>query len=130
MKNMFVYGSLKKGFFNHFLIEDNPRNKLIRKASISGYKLYLLWSHPGIKPSIKEDKIFVELYNLTDEVFSKIDKMEQQAGYTPVEAEDDEGNKGIVYVYDREVGEENIISFGKWTKEDEKLKIIGDKDDK
>lgn len=124
MKNMFVYGSLKKGFFNHFLIEENPRNKLIRKASINGYKLYLLWSYPAIKSASKDDKIFVELYSLSDEVFDRIDNMEQRANYIPVEVEDDEGNIGIIYKYNGDVNKERIISSGNWTKDDEKLKII------
>ncbi len=73
MKNMFVYGSLKKGCFNHSLISENSRNRLIRKGFISGYKMYLLYSYPALKPSSEEDKISVELYSLSDEVFERID---------------------------------------------------------
>lgn len=124
MKNMFVYGSLKKGCFNHSLIRDNSRNKLIRKGFISGYKMYLLWSYPGIKPSLSEDQISIELYSLSDEVFEQIDKMEQSANYTPTEVEDDVGKKGILYVYNGKVQESNFIPFGNWTKNNEKLNII------
>lgn len=124
MINVFIYGSLKKGFFNHSLIEEYPKNKFIRKGFVEGYELYLLWSYPGIKPSSQNDKLYVELYSLTDEVFEVIDRMERLAGYTPTEVEDDEGNKGVIYVYDREVNKDNIISSGNWTKNDEKLKII------
>ena len=124
MKNVFVYGSLKKGFFNHSLISENPRNRLIRKGFIEGYKLYLLWSYPGIKASDNAEKLYVELYSLTDEVFEMIDKMEQSAGYTPIEVEDDGGKKGILYVYNGNVNEDNLIRFGNWTKDDEKMKII------
>lgn len=124
MKNMFVYGSLKKGFFNHLLISENSRNKLIRKGFIEGYKMYLLWSCPGIKISSNEDKISVELYSLSDEVFERIGKMEQRAGYIAVEAEDDAGKKGIIYVYNNKIKEANIISLGNWTKNNEKVNII------
>lgn len=126
MKDMFVYGSLKKGFFNHSLIEANPRNKLIRKGFVVGYNLYALWSYPGVKPASSKDKVFVELYSLSDEVFDRIDRMERVAGYTPVEVEDDAGKKGIIYIYNGEVKEENIVSFGNWAKDNEKLKIVGD----
>lgn len=124
MKNMFVYGSLKKGFFNYSLIDENPRNRFIRKGYVEGYNLYLLWSYPGIKPASQDNKVYVELYSLSDEVFERIDRMERNAGYTPVEAEDDEGKKGTIYVYNGEVNEVNLVPFGQWTKDDEKLKII------
>lgn len=123
MKNVFVYGSLKKGFFNHSLIDENPRNRLIRKGFVTGYKLYLLWSYPGIKPASPEDKIFVELYSLTDEVFERIDRLERGANYTTVKVEDDAGKEGLLYVYNGEVKEENLVPSGNWTKENEKLKI-------
>jgi len=125
MKNMFVYGSLKKGHFNHYLIDENPRNRFIRKGFVEGYNLYLLWSYPGIKPGLSSDKVYVELYSLSEEVYDRIDKMEKSAGYTSVEVEDDEGKSGTIYVYNGEVDEKNLIPFGQWTKEDEKLKIIG-----
>lgn len=124
MKNMFVYGSLKKGFFNHPLISENPRNKFIRKGVVEGYKLYALWSYPCIKPATQNDKVYVELYSLSEEVFERIDRMERQAGYTPVEVEDDEGKAGIIYVYDNEVNENNLVQFGQWTKDNEKLKVV------
>ena len=87
MKNMFVYGSLKKGFFDHHLISDNPRNKLIKRGTIDGYGIYLLCSSPAVKPLPSLHKIFVELYSLSDEVFEKIDKMEKQANHIPIEVE-------------------------------------------
>ena len=129
MKNVFVYGSLKKKFFNHSLISENPRNRLIRKGFIEGYKLYLLWSYPGIKASANAEKLYVELYSITDEVFDMIDKMEQSAGYTSIETEDDGGKKGILYVYNGDVNENNLIYSGNWTKEDEKMKIIARDED-
>ena len=124
MKNVFIYGSLKKGFFNHSLIEENPRNRLIRKGFVGGYRLYLLWSYPCVKPSAEEDKVYVELYSLCDEVFDRIDVMEKRAGYSSVEVKDDDGNVGIIYVYDREVDKNRIISSGNWTKWHERLNII------
>lgn len=121
---MFAYGSLKKGFFNHSLISENPRNRFIRKGFVEGYRLYNLWSYPGVKPSSNEDKVYVELYSLSDEVFERIDRMERMAGYTPIEVEDDDGKKGTLYVYDREIEEKFFIPFGNWTKDNEKLKIV------
>lgn len=124
MKNVFIYGSLKRKLFNHLLISENPRNRFIRKGFIDGYKLYRLWSYPAIKESSKEDKLYVELYSLTDEVFDRINFMETRANYIPVEVVDDAGKVGIIYVYNGEVEEKNLVSSGNWTKDDEKLKII------
>ncbi len=125
MKNVFVYGSLKKKFFNHSLIEDNRRNRFIRKGTVEGYKLYILWSYPAIKTATPTDLISVELYSLTDEVFEKIDRMEQNAGYHPVEVVDDKGKEGVVYVYEGAVKEENLIPHGVWMKGHERLNIVG-----
>lgn len=124
MKNVFIYGSLKKGFFNHSLIEENSRNKFIKKGFIEGYKLYILRSYPAIKSSSQRERVYVELYSLTDEVFELTDKMEKRAGYSSVEVEDEEGKCGIIYVYDKEVDENNLIASGNWTKDNEKLEII------
>jgi len=126
MKNVFIYGSLKKGFFNHSLISDNPRNKLIRKGFIDGYRLYSLWSYPAIKPSINGERLYVELYSLTDEVFERIDRMEKSAGYVSVEVVDDKDKTGIIYVYERGVDEKRFLPLGNWTKDNERLKIVGD----
>ena len=127
MKNMFVYGSLKKKCFNHSLISENPRSRLIRKGFVEGYKMYLLQSYPGIKLSqSNEDKISVELYSLSDEVFDMIDRMEQLANYTSVEIDDDAGKRGILYVYNGKVEKSRFISFGNWTRNNEKLNILKD----
>ena len=130
MKNMFVYGSLKKGFFNHSFISENPQNRLIRKGFILGYKLYLLCSYPGIRPSSSDDKVFVELYRLTDESFERIDLLEKRANYAAVKVEDDAGKEGTVYVYNGEFNEKNLVLFGNWTKNNEKLNIIPMEDSK
>ena len=123
MKNIFVYGSLKKGFFNHEIINENPRNRFIKNGVICGYNLFLLYSYPGIKASSSNDKVYVELYSLTDEVFDRIDRLERRANYTPVEVEDEDGKSGTIYVYNGDVDKSKIIPFGKLTKDDEKLKI-------
>ena len=39
-KIIFVYGSLKEGFYNHDILGDIPQNKKLGGSFISGYKLY------------------------------------------------------------------------------------------
>ena len=129
MKKVFVYGSLKKGFFNHSLIGENPRNKFIRKGFVEGYRLYLLWSYPAIKIGSSDDRVYVELYNLSDEVFERIDRMEKMAGYMPVQVKDDSEEEGFIYVYKGEVDESKFIPFGNWVKQSEKLNIIEEIED-
>ena len=50
--------------------------------------------------------------------------MEKGAGYTAVEVEDDGGKTGIIYVYNGGVKESNLIPFGQWVKDNEKIKFL------
>ena len=121
-KIMFVYGSLRKGFSNHYLMEESVQNKNLGGSFIRGYKLYSLRVIPTIKYSGNpQDKVFVEKYSLIEPCFEKIDRMEQGAGYTPFEVVDNEGVKGIIYIYQGKVEEKNRIESGLWKKEYEKI---------
>jgi len=71
---VFVYGSLKKGFFNHQVIE-NP--KFICKTHTKEcYKMLDLQSFPGVTKEEKLSVIHGEVYNVDNITLELLDKFE------------------------------------------------------
>jgi gamma-glutamylcyclotransferase (GGCT)/AIG2-like uncharacterized protein YtfP len=78
-KKVAVYGSLKKGKYNHPLIEGC---KKIDDIFIKG-TLYSLGSYPAI--TLEGDNYFeAEVYELPDENYQRVKRMELGAGYQEV----------------------------------------------
>ena len=102
-----VYGSLKKGFYNH----RTSMGEIVGRAVISG-AMYLNSSYPHLyRPEDSEAELVrdypVEIYNLEDNDYLGIRAMELGAGYQEVHValNDEEGNihNAIVfYSKDRE----------------------------
>lgn len=81
MKRIAVYGSLKRGKYNH-----RESMKFIGESTIRG-SMFLCYSYPHLYPedrSLPEHVIEypVELFEVDDEMFQSLDRMEQGAGYT------------------------------------------------
>jgi len=94
MNTVAVYGSLKKGKYNHPLMETS---ELLGKATIKA-KMFSLGSYPAIIKG--DDEHEVELYNMPDDMFSRVQGMELGAGYIEEEQEftiDGESIKATVY---------------------------------
>jgi gamma-glutamylcyclotransferase (GGCT)/AIG2-like uncharacterized protein YtfP len=76
---LFVYGTLKKGHYNHRILE---RSKFIRKDHIPGYTLYDTGHYPvAIKSEIASHFIEGEIYEIDHETWSIVNEMERYAGY-------------------------------------------------
>lgn len=76
---VFVYGSLKKSFYNHHILKDS---KFIGYGTTTG-KLYNLGMFPGmVEGSYTEgtDTIYGEVYQVNKETLQILDKLE---GYRP-----------------------------------------------
>lgn len=119
----FLYGSLRKGFQNHDLIQDKALFK--GKAKIMGYRLYSLGSYPAIYPSNRQDDyVFGELYQIQDEdVIKRMHRMEIGAGYKLVKEKCyiDEKNTMTVAFYqykDATVTRNKRIESGDWGDKD------------
>jgi len=91
MIKVFVYGTLKKGGLNHFIINRDPSNNFIGKDTIVDYTLY----GSGLIPfAIKSPGKYIqgEVYKVSMETFSYIERLELGAGYQREVTED-----GIIF---------------------------------
>jgi gamma-glutamylcyclotransferase (GGCT)/AIG2-like uncharacterized protein YtfP len=68
---LFVYGSLKKGYHNHFLLEEA---KFLGKKTIKG-TMYSLNHFPGVVLK-GESEIEGELYEVDDKTLNLVDRLE------------------------------------------------------
>lgn len=82
---LFVYGSLKKGFFNHNRFGFGDAAKFVGEGTASGVSLVRLGDLPYPHAFVNEDgQVKGEVYDLDDErIANAIDAMEHGAGYHP-----------------------------------------------
>ena len=93
-----VYGTLKRGFYNHNWMEENT---YLGKVVLRGYKMYTNEHYTAIvKGGNQDDEIIGELYEINSDVFDSIAAMEFRAGYHINEIGlEVNGNKIIVPVF-------------------------------
>ena len=120
-KTVVVYGSLRKKDYNYSRIGMHNNTEFLGEGEIEGYKLYSLGMYPCIYPSKdKSDKVIVEVYNVNETTFNRIDWMEKGAGYTSkeenVKLDNGEEIKGTVYIYRTKPTEDRVIKGGDWIK--------------
>lgn len=76
MSKVLVYGSLMKSYWNHPLIKNQ---KYIGIGTLEGYEMYHVHSFPGIiKSKNNQEYIFGEVYEVTDDVLKKLDRLESE----------------------------------------------------
>lgn len=95
MKTIAVYGSLKRGKYNHTLIENCT---FLGDTTIKG-TLYSLGSYPAIIED-GDNEYPAEVYEVPDEIYERVRRMELGAGYKEVIVD---GN--IVYYADEKLRE-------------------------
>ena len=94
MKAIAVYGSLKKGFYNHSILQGV--SEFLGEGVEKGFELYSLGAYPcAVNTGRKEDKIQVEYYLVDEKTFARLDGMERAAGYQ----REDLGERGIMWVF-------------------------------
>jgi gamma-glutamylcyclotransferase (GGCT)/AIG2-like uncharacterized protein YtfP len=77
MKTIAVYGSLKRGKYNHdFYLKDA---KKLGEIDVIG-TMYLVSSYPALVDD-GENEYVAEVYEVDDETFESLDRMESGAGY-------------------------------------------------
>jgi len=116
----FMYGSLRRGMYNHYILED--KSKFIANAKLTGYKLISFGTFPAIIPS--ENGIVVgELFKITDdETIKTIDFMEVGHGYkrTFKIIKDVFGHEHEVIFYEKKYPERyqdiEVVESGDWVK--------------
>ena len=69
-----VYGSLRKGMHNHYLLGNS---KFLGKAKGSGLVMYSMGGFPAVVPSGNDhETIVVELYEVSPQVLEILDRLE------------------------------------------------------
>jgi len=116
MNNIFVFGTLKKGFYNHTRFNFDKNTKFIKDVELAGYKMHDLGQYPCIKKTgAPGDIIHGEIYTYLDkDTQGIISRMESSAGYAP-ETVTIDGIEAVVYIY---MGKRTspVIKSGKWEK--------------
>jgi len=91
---LFVYGTLKKGEYNHKCLENST---YVDDAMLEGYTLYDTgYGYPAAVEK-KSSRIMGEVYELSKEDYKYIRSMELGAGYSEIDLGD-----FIIYTYPKE----------------------------
>ena len=112
---IFVYGSLRKGFYNYKSC-GLDKAKFLGEGFISGFKMFSLGSYPCVvKSNDDNDVIFGEIYEVDD--VTKIRNMELGAGYFEEEIIIN-GIKAKIYVFnENKLHKKILVEGGIWKKE-------------
>lgn len=79
---LFVYGTLKRGYGNHRLMHGA---KFLGEAIIEGHVIHDFGGCPGIRPAEKKYHVSGELYEITEDMLPRLDRLE---GHYPNSPED------------------------------------------
>lgn len=78
MYNVFVYGTLMKRHCNHDFLKNQ---RFVGKGLLKGYKMYQVFTFPGIvKSDQEEDVIIGEVYEIDEKTLKNLDRLERE-GY-------------------------------------------------
>lgn len=116
MHKVFVYGSLKKGFGNHPLI-DNPTTRLLGEYFLDGAEMFSLGSFPGVIRG--EGRVTGELYEVDDSTLRDLDRLEGHPTFyerMPMMVTSGDTNERCEgYIYRGDVSRLTAIEDGEWT---------------
>ena len=117
-KKVAFYGSLRKGHYNYDRFKQQYGNEFnyIKTTNISGFNLFDLGSYPGLKAARNnENKVIVDIFELSEKAFDSVERMEHGAGYSTIKVVDDEtGEKVYCYLYEYPCN--NLVESGDWSK--------------
>ena len=115
---VFIYGSIKCGFYNHSRFGFNQNTNFLGEAVLKRAKMYNLGSYPCIVLTENEnDLVYGELYEYLDsETERQIRLMEEGAGYKEVKVIIN-GIEAKTFVFNKPSENSALIESGKWTKQ-------------
>jgi len=117
MSLVFIYGSIRKGNFNHTRYGFDKNTKFLSNAKLNGAKMYSLGSYPCIVlTNNPDDIVYGEIYEyLDEETETKIRQMEIGAGYVEKEI-CIKGEKMKTFVYENPKQSAKLVKSGDWNK--------------
>ena len=114
MHNIFVYGTLKRGWGNHYLIQDQEYVSNATTVDHS-FQMYSLGGFPGVVSGDKQ--ITGELYKVNDLAFKYCDQLEGHPNFyerKKVHVEDADGNIVSAWIYIYKGNTENLEPIDIW----------------
>lgn len=120
MYNVFVYGSLKKGFGNHYFLNEA---KFLKEDSVNGFVMVSLGGFPGAIRG--EGTIHGELYEVNEQQMRGLNSLE---GYSEIRPKKDNfydrefvktnsGEEAYIYTLEAEYLKNPLVEDGIWKKE-------------
>lgn len=112
-----VYGTLREGQGNwRWALRD--RSEKLGDAELSGFKMYSTGGFPAVVRTTDEDveDIHVEVYEVDDEVFSDLDRLEGYPTMYTREQVETEYGLAWLYIWNFELGGLQLIPEGDWVK--------------
>lgn len=112
MARVLVYGSLRKGEENHYLLSSSAL--LYNEITVSGYKMYDCGRYPAAIPN-ERTSIIGELYDVDDEIImSDLDGLEQLKDGLYHRYYDAKNDFYIYLKYEEQISNEPLIDSGDW----------------
>ena len=113
MRNIFVYGTLKKGYGNHRVMQ-NAEGVFVQEDTLQGYDIYDLGGIPGVIEG--EGEVTGEVFSVSDEGLPYLDRLEgHPTFYKRSEATTLGGIPVEVYIIQRDMSRCTKLN-GSWPK--------------
>lgn len=93
MKRIAVYGSLRKGDYNYDRCI--PEAELVTQTILQGWNMYDLGSYPCV--SMGNGSIVIDIYDVTEDEYDRVEAMELGAGYSKVTIKGDRHGEATLF---------------------------------
>lgn len=96
---IFVYGTLRRGSYNHYLLEDSPF--IGNGRTVNGFTMVNMGGFPGVI-SGGDTSIVGELYEVNKETLAQLDRLEGHPDWytrTPITITDEAGKEHAAELY-------------------------------
>ena len=117
MQNLFCYGTLKRGFRAHHLLESQNAIFVKKAKTASKYQLYRINWFPGmIIDDTQESGVQGEVFSVTDECMERLDQYEGAPDlFRRHNVELDDGTYAVTYLFNKDFSDKQKIEEGEWT---------------
>ena len=104
-----IYGSLKRGFYNHHLMMGS---EFIGEDCLGGFNLYSLGAFPGVKRG--KGQLHVEVFTVDPLCFERLDVLEDHPNWYQREQVTTKFGLAWIYLYLPEVDNQLQVTSGNW----------------
>ena len=108
-----VYGTLREGQGNWNWALRN-RSEKMGEAEISGFQMYSTGGFPAVVHATDEDVIKIEVYEVDDEVFADLDRLEGYPTMYTREQVDTEYGPAWLYIWNSSTARLQLLPEGDW----------------